>query len=247
MFKKSEKGYYFWEEFERISGIIHGFSTRKFGNMDIKNPRSNFNLNLFCKSLGINKKNIVRMNQVHGDNVFFVSLNDRGKEIEKTDGLLAREKNIFLVATFADCVPVLFLDKYRKNFGIAHVGWKGAYLEIVKEAVEKMVKRGSDASKIMVGIGPSIKACCYDVNSGREMTFRIKFPKMKKIVEKRHGKIFLNLSRIIRLQLMGSGVLSKNILDCKPCTKDDISEFYSFRGEGGTETFGLCSGIIGRI
>lgn len=247
MFKKSKKGYYFWEEFTKISGIVHGFSMRRFGDMNPKNPCSSQNQGKFLRRLvEIGEKDIVKMNQVHGNNVCFVSFNDRGKEIKKTDGLVSAKKNVFLLATFADCIPVLFLDKDKRIFGIAHAGWRGAYLEIVKEVVETMVKKGSDKSKIMVGIGPSIRVCCYDISKDREMAFKYRFPEMKKIVERRHGKIFLNLSKVIRFQLIDSGVLSKNILDCKLCTKDNALEFYSFRKEHGKSSFGLCAGVIGR-
>jgi len=246
MFKKSKKGYYFWEEFAKINGVIHGFSTRRFGDMNPKNSRSSKHLGNFLDRLGVDKENIVKMNQVHGNDVCFVSLQDRGNVIAKTDGLVAQEKGVFLTATFADCVPALFLDKNKKFFGIAHAGWRGVYKEIVKTVVEQMVKKGLNRSDIMVGIGPSIKVCCYNINTDREMIFKNKYPKMKKIIEKRDGKIFLNLSGIIKLQLISCGILSENIIDCRMCIKDNILDFFSFREEGGTESFGLCCGVIGR-
>jgi len=247
MFKKSSKGYYFWEEFARVDGIVHGFSTRKFADMNIKNPKSNSSLGNFLKKMGVGNKSVVKMNQVHGNNVSFISSYNHKEIIDKTDGLIASQKDVFLVVTFADCVPALFLDKNKKFFGIAHAGWKGVYKEIVKTMIEKMVKKGSRRSEIMVGLGPSIRVCCYDVYKDRVDAFKDKFPKMKKIAKIKNGKIFLDLIKIVKLQLKNCGILDRNILDCKLCTKDNILDFYSFRKEGNTKSFGLSSGIIGRI
>lgn len=248
MFKKSSKGYYFWEEFTEVDGIVHGFSTRKFGDMNIKRADSDDHLKVFLRSVGIDNKNVIRMNQVHGNKVSLVSATDSGKIIDKTDGLISSQRNIFLVATFADCTPVLFLDKEKKIFGIAHVGWKGVYREIVRAMVSKIIDYGSNTQNILVGIGPSIRVCCYNVENDRTMMFKNKFPKWQnKILEKRSNKVFLDLQTHINFQLLKSGVLSKNIKDSKICTKDNVSDFYSFRVEHGKSSFGLSAAVIGRI
>lgn len=247
MFKKSDKGYYFWDEFLKF-GIIHGFSTRKLGDMNIKNPRSNKYLKIFLGRLGVDEKNIVKMNQVHGNNVSFVSLQDRERVIDRTDGLVSQEKGVFLFGTFADCVPVLFLDKGKKIFGIVHAGWKGVYTEIVKVVISKMINAGSILSDILVGIGPSIKVCCYNISEDRAQLFVKKFPKwQQEILQKKGNLTFLDLQKIIRLQLNESGIPKINIKDCTVCTKDNMSDFYSFRGEHGTDSFGLSAAVIGKI
>lgn len=245
MFKKSKKGYYFWEEFLSVYGIVHGFSTRKFGDMNWKRRDSIKSLGQFCKTLDIDKSKTVRMIQVHGDRVVWISHNDRNKLIDNADGLLTSNKGLFSVVTFADCVPVLFLDKNKKIFGIAHAGWKGVYGEIAKTMVEEMVKKGSKKADIIVGIGPSIRACCYNVNKERAGLFRNKFSKMVGVIANKEDKIFLDLAKIVKLQLKICGILDRNILDCKLCTKDNVSDFYSFREEGGKKSFGLCLGVIG--
>jgi len=247
MFKKSKKGYYFWEEFSKIDGFVHGFSTRKFGNMNYKSQDTTQNLELFCDALQIDPGKTIQMKQVHGDTVVWVSSKNKKSLIDNADGLLAWEKGIFLVVTFADCVPVLFLDKDKNIFGIAHAGWKGTYKEIVKTVVEEMVKKGSNRYDIMVGLGPSIRVCCYNVYKDRTDAFKTKFPKMKGIIKIKGGKIFLDLTKIVELQLKDCGILDRNILDSKLCTKDYTLDFYSFRKEGEAESFGLSCGIIGTI
>lgn len=252
MFKKSNKGYYFWEEFARVDGIVHGFSTRSFGDMNTKNPKSNNHLKIFLKSLGTHDKNVVRMSQIHGDNVEVVSNKDSGAMsletiINNTDGLISSSKGIYLVCTFADCVPVLFLDKERKAFGIVHAGWRGVYKEIVLSLILKMVGLGSNLANILVGIGPAIRICCYSIDKEREKVFKDKYLKWQDIIKRKDDKIFLDLVKIVKLQLKVLGVLDQNIFDCKLCTKDNILDFYSFRKEHRKPSFGLCSGVIGKV
>lgn len=247
MFKKSKKGYYFWEELDTLDGIVHGFSTRKFGDMNWKNQNSIKSLKLFCDKLQIDPSQTVRMEQTHGNSVYWISSKDRNSLINQIDGLLTLEKGVFLVATAADCVPVLFLDKNKSIFGIAHAGWKGVYKEIVKNMLERMTQKGSKRSDIMIGLGPSIRVCCYNVYKDRADVFKTKFSKMNGIIKIKDDKVFLDLIKIIKLQLKSSGILDRNILDSKICTKDTAIDFYSFRKEGGTKSFGLSAGIIGRI
>lgn len=245
MFKKSDKGYYFWDEFLKL-GIIHGFSTRRFGDISIKNLNSD-SLKKFCDVLGIEEKKIVGMRQVHG-NVVSEASDEFDNIIDSTDGLVSSRKGVFLLGTFADCVPVLFFDKDKKIFGIAHAGWKGAYKEIVKVLISKMIDYGSSAQNILVGLGPSIRVCCYNIGEERKQLFVKKFPKwQKKILQKKDNLTFLDLQTIIKIELLESGILKANIKDCMVCTKDNMSDFYSYRGEKNKDSFGLFAAIIGGL
>ncbi|EKD64739.1 MAG: hypothetical protein ACD_50C00311G0005 [uncultured bacterium] len=245
MFKKSKKGYYFWEELNDFEGLIHGFSTRKFGDVNWKKKNSTKNLKNFCKELKISSGQIVKMEQVHGDSVVWITSKNKKNLIGSKDGLLTSGNGIFLVVTAADCVPVMFIDNDKKIIGIAHAGWKGVYSEIVKRMVDQMVEKGSKKSQIIAAIGPSIKICCYNVYKERASLFKDKFFKMKEITKVKDDKIFLDLPGIVINQLRNEGILQKNILDCGMCTKDNHSDFFSFRKEGGTKSFGLFSGVIG--
>lgn len=248
MFKKSNKGYYFWEEFAEIDGIVHGFSTRKFGDMNWKHPNHKHFLKSFCDALGVNYNKTIGMKQVHGNNASWVLPHKRGSTIDTTDALCASEKGIFLVGRFADCVPVLFADRKKEVFGVAHAGWKGAYKEIVKVLISKMIDYGSSAQNVLVGIGPSIRACCYNIGEDRAQLFAKKFPKwQQEILQKKGNLTFLDLQKIIKLQLDESGISKINIKDCTVCTKDNMSDFYSYRGERDRNSFGHFVGVIGRV
>lgn len=228
-------------------GIISGFSTKKFGDIYINNINSD-SFAKFCNTLGIDKGNAVWMRQVHGNSVAIVSEKDKGKIIDSTDGLISLEKGVFLVGTFADCVPILFFDKKKKILGIAHAGWKGVYKEIAKVMISKMIKNGSKAKDIIVGIGPSIKSCCYNIDEERKKIFAEKFSKRQdKIFIFRKNKKFLDLQALIKLQLLDLGIMNKNIEDYGLCTADNSSDFYSFRKQRDKSAFNHFVGIIGRI
>ena len=231
MFKKSKKGYYYWDEFYKL-GVVNGFSTKAFGDMNRNNPKYDLNLEKFCKILSIDKSHLVAMEQVHGDKVYLASKKDLGSVIDNADGLICQEDNAFLICKSADCIPVLFFDKLLKIVGIAHVGWKGAYKEIVKTLVSQMIERGSKAKNILVGIGPSIRDCCYSIDKDRAEIFVKKFQKWKeKILSKKHNNEFLSLQKLIQLQLLSAKLLKNNIIDSTVCTVDNNHDFYSYRWE----------------
>ena len=102
------------KSFSKIRGLVHGFSTRSFGSMGSDNPNVDNALNLFSKALGINPRNVIKMNQVHGKNVSWVNQEHAGQKINQTDGILAAEKDTYLSVITADCVPVLIFDKRKK-------------------------------------------------------------------------------------------------------------------------------------
>ena len=53
MFKKSEKGYYFWDGLSSMNGIVHGVSTRHFGSIKNKGKINEINLKNFLNALRI--------------------------------------------------------------------------------------------------------------------------------------------------------------------------------------------------
>src|SRR3989344_7131824 len=92
MFRKSEKGYYFWSDFLKKYGIFNAFSTKKFGNLKIKNLDSSC-FEDFCNSLGIKKDMVTGMREVHGRDVVEVTKNSQLNIVDSVDGLISSKKN----------------------------------------------------------------------------------------------------------------------------------------------------------
>lgn len=243
MLIKNSKDFYVLDSFVRIKGLVHGFSTRKFGAMKSGSLKKIFALKLFTKVLNVKGEDVVGMNQVHSNNVVWVNRGDQNSIIDKTDGLLTKEPGIFLYATMADCLPIIFYDRKKKFLGIAHAGWRGLLLGIPGVLVDKMVEKGADLKNILVGIGPSIRACCYNISRERANLFIKKFPELvKEILIIKEDKIFLDLQKLAILQLLARGIKRENIDDGNICTTD-TSLFYSYR-KGDRD---CLAAIVGRI
>ncbi len=200
----------------------------------------------FAHELKIEPGHIVGMSQVHGNAVELVTQKQRGTIIFKCDGLETLEKETFLYATFADCVPLLFFDKETRLIGLCHAGWRGIYKEIVPRMLISIFDQGAKVENVLVGIGPSIRSCCYEVSEGLANDFAEKFRKEEKYIVKRGNKIFLSLQDLICLQLLGQGVLKKHIINSMLCTNDLQSEFYSYRNRTDKNKNEVFAAIIGR-
>lgn len=253
---KSATGIYHSKQFY-FPGIIHGFSTKKFGDMRIAKNR-----NAFLSVLGIDASSLVWQEQIHKDVIHIVSHLDKGKTISGVDGLvycchsgfelessddnktIDSEAIVFSVHT-ADCVPILAVDPLAKVIGAAHAGWKGTLLHIGKTLVKDMEKLGATPLDIRIAIGPRIGACCYAVDDERELMFQKEFGQYTDIVVKRNEKSFVDLGKANYYDFLSVGISSVHIdYDpslCTFCMKDD---FYSFR-RSGKPLEGEMIGVIG--
>ncbi|MEK7533705.1 MAG: peptidoglycan editing factor PgeF [Patescibacteria group bacterium] len=256
MLKKSKKGYYFWEEFANMDGLVHGVSTRNFGSIKNNGKINEKNLKNFLNALRIQRKSIIFPEQVHGSSV--VTIDDsKNQFIQNVDGLITNKKNIFLGVVTADCLPVIFYDPQIGAVGVAHAGYKGLLRGILQEMIRGMKKLGSDVKNTKIAIGPAIGACCYDVPYDRAEMFvnsdgdsgrsrQVGIARMTTIYQIRKGKYFLDLKNIAKLSLISEGVPENNIEVSDICTKDNIKDFFSFRKEG-PKNFGDFATVVGKV
>ncbi len=235
---------------------VHGISTRQAGVS--RKPYDSMNLAfhvgdaaesvwknriIFASSMGLKAEDIVSPNQVHGDKVLNVSSKHRGMgaksyedAIPETDALITNEPGLPLMLCFADCTPILFLDPEKKAVGIAHAGWKGTLKKIGRKTLEAMNREfGTDPSKCLAGIGPSIGPCCYEVGVEVAEACRKAFPeKADNLLEEKNGRIYFNLWAANRLSLIEGGMLPENIESADTCTACEHSWYFSYRADGGT-------------
>lgn len=224
---------------QKIPGIIYGFSTRAFGDMNDEKNKKNF-----LHALKVQNTDIVSMNQVHRNRVVWVDRYRKSSVIENADGLLTSDKNVFLSAKTADCLPILFYDSKKEYIGIAHAGWRGLVNGIIPILVQDMVEKGTNSSDLWVGIGPSIRSCCYRIDKKRQAVFSKAFPAwVEDVFTKRNKQIFLDMQEIAKRQLISLGVAKQRIEESLICTQDS-NKFFSFRRGDGEKR---CIGIIGRI
>ncbi|NMA02280.1 MAG: peptidoglycan editing factor PgeF [Clostridia bacterium] len=196
----------------------------------------------FTQALGIPAQDLVAANQVHGANICRIEITDKGKGaldqqtvIEATDSLMTNTKGVPLIAFFADCVPVMFLDPQKKAIAITHAGWKGTVLKIGAKTVRKMAfEYGSNPKDLLVIIGPAIGPCHYEVDGPVIEVFQNNFVEWKRLLEiKEDNKAQLNLGEANRIQLLEEGVLAENITLANICTACHQDLFYSHRYSDG--------------
>ncbi len=177
--------------------------------------------------------------QTHSDVVHVIdTIDDRGWEsgegLVEADALITNLPNIALTVLTADCVPILLYDPISKAIGVVHAGWRGTQQRIVAKAISKMQELyGTKASDTIVGIGPSIGGCCYEVGSEVADNFS-EYP--ESVSTNSNGKSQLDLKSINRAQLLDSGIKSVHMEVTPICTACQSDRFFSYRKEQG------CSG-----
>ncbi len=243
-----------FKRLEKISFIRHGFSTRIggvsegiYGCLNLGSKigdeynKVRENIKKFAFAVGVNHEDLVMSNQVHGDNIRVINGGDRKKEFLNgqkdggTDGLVTNMTNIPLMAMFADCVPIFFVDIVKRAIGISHAGWKGTKFKIGKKTVQTMINSyNSKPDEIIAVVGPSIGKCCYEVDNivveqfSREFTDTSNF-----IFDKGEGKYQLDLWKANHIVLNEAGIPDENIIISDLCTGCNMDLFYSHRKEKG--------------
>lgn len=192
-------------QWENLSWLRHGFSTRRGGVSVVYGPPS-LNLGwtkedetakvaenralLVEMVSGVAKETppmkLVTVRQVHGNIIHRVTAGEAwagrlespdGKAVLEGDGLITTDPGILLAVGTADCVPVLLVDPVYRAIGAFHAGWRGTAARIVEYGVEAMRREfGSRSEDLEAAIGPSIGACCYTVGEEVREKFRIEFP-----------------------------------------------------------------------
>lgn len=252
------------------TGIVrHGFSTRLGGvsegyyaSMNLSFDRGDRkeavaeNFRRIGEALGVRCEDMVLSRQTHTTNVRIVTDADRGKGITRerdytdVDGLVTNVPGICLVTSYADCVPLFFVDPVKKVIGLSHSGWRGTVGKIGRKTVELMHERfGSDPADILAAVGPSVCMDCYEVSSDVIEKFKEAFPENcweQLFYEKPDGKYQLDLWKANELIFLESGMLPEHIAVTNVCTHCNSDILYSHRA-AGDKRGNLCAFLALKI
>lgn len=244
----------------RYSEVVHAVSTRRGGVS--RAPYSSLNIghatadqqdavdtnrSRLCNALGISPGQVVLAQQTHGTSVAMVDAshivgNRRPMVSPEADALVTRRPGIFLLLTFADCVPLLLYDPVQRAMGLAHAGWRGTVGKVALETVRAMERSfGSRPADIVAGIGPSIGPCCYQVGEEVAQEMADAFPSSPGLVAVRDRRCYLDLRQANLEALREAGVRQTEVVAL--CTACHTDLFFSHRAEGGTT--GRFAVIIG--
>mgnify|MGYP005782729799 FL=1 len=252
------------------TGIVrHGFSTRLGGvsegyyaSMNLSFDRGDRkeavaeNFRRIGEALGVRCEDMVLSRQTHTTNVRIVTDADRGMGITRerdytdVDGLVTNVPGICLVTSYADCVPLFFVDPVKKVIGLSHSGWRGTVGKIGRKTVELMHERfGSDPADILAAVGPSVCMDCYEVSSDVIEKFKEAFPENcweQLFYEKPDGKYQLDLWKANELIFLESGILPEHIAVTNVCTHCNSDILYSHRA-AGDKRGNLCAFLALKI
>jgi YfiH family protein len=242
MLKETSKGLFQSDLLLSRTRVIHGYSTKHFGDMRKSKNRRNF-----LRVLHLENRHLVYGTQIHGNVVSRVNDITQNMLVSRTDGLLYIHNQKYpspVLSVFtADCVPILFVDKTSKMIGIVHAGWRGTLAGISREMIRCAGQCGYDPKDLSVSIGPSIGACCYNIDKYRAQLFSESFKDTCGIVMFRNNRWYVDLKKANYTQLVDEGVSGKNIECTSICTNCQRSDFFSFRREKGTSS-GNCMSCI---
>lgn len=229
-----------------VSTRLGGVSNDSFSSLNLGKYQGDAQYNVdtnrkaLASSLGFSPTSMVFAKQVHGCNVARVdSLLPEGQEaggdsdIPDTDGMVTNVRGICLVTLAADCVSLIFFDPVKKAVGVAHAGWQGTVKRIGSEVIHAMSREyGSLPADILVGIGPSIGPCCYEVGYDVVRAATASFGRAKGVIlsSTRFNNPVLNLWYANTITLTEAGVMPQNIEATMTCTKCHQSKFFSARG-----------------
>lgn len=174
---------------------------------------------------GVPEKNILMMQQVHGDEIVLVN-REPGEARPwhyTADAMVTTIPGICLVIRTADCVPVIIYDPEAGMMGAAHSGWRGTRADICGKMVDFMVQHGGCSPENMrAAILPAIGPDSYQVGPEFEDIF-------PNYVKKQDGSLYLDLWKIIEDSLLEHGIPGPNIISTRRCTLEESPLFFSHR------------------
>jgi len=242
--------FYSVEAIDRTAHYRHGFFSRLGGvsappydslnfsykrEKKVQNILANFNK--AARVLDIDLEACIMVNYEHGANVAVAAPEHKGMGIlrENTlphcDGMVMNQKDLTVVTLHADCIPLFFGDKSGRAAGAAHAGWRGTQLGMAGNMVSRMERLGADLNEILVGIGPCIGACCFEVRDDTGIPFVKEYGEGVRAF--REGRQYIDLVKVTLIQLEQAGIPPENVTVSGLCTSCHPELFFSHRRDKG--------------
>jgi len=180
----------------------------------------------FLKKLNLNQNQIVSAGLVHGAALAVVTTSQSGKVMPQTDGLMTNIPGVFLSVTTADCLLIVIYHPQTQTLALLHAGWRGLAQNIIAKAIKKLVTEFHiNATELLVGIGPGIGNCHYEV----QPDLVTKFQKFSQAISWRDSKTFLDLKLVARAQFLTENISQSQIEISSICTACNSNTHFSFR------------------
>lgn len=176
----------------------------------------------------------------HGDPATAAGLLQSRLRHVSADAMLSDVPGFALCWAFGDCAPILLYDPAHRAFALVHAGWRGTAGAIAPRAIAAMSRRyGTRAADLLVGIGPTIGSCCYEVNEQVRARFAAnplawetaRFVERAPDVGAEGTGLYLDIAAANYRQLLAAGVDPEHIEMSGYCTGCQTDMFFSHRRE----------------
>jgi hypothetical protein len=215
----------------REGGVSVGpYASLNLGLMTEDTPeRVHENRRRLCAEVDAQPEALALNRQVHGARVNRAGAGKRGTP---GDALWTEERGLPLLTVTADCLPIALVRVAGARPGVAvvHAGWRGLLAGIVPAAVAAL------GGQVAAAIGPTIGACCYEVQNDVAAPMRAAFG----LGLYREGR--LDLRAAAERALREAGVARVEHVD--GCTSCNADQFFSHRRDAGVTG---RQGLIARI
>lgn len=235
---------------EETSMVHHGFSTRVGGvsrgiysTMNLSFAQGDEEEKVFenyrrmTQAVGVQNRYLVKAAQTHTTNVHKVTEQNKEDVLQDVDGLITDCDKVCLVTTYADCVPLFFVDVRNRAIGLSHSGWRGTVGKIGQKTLFRMKEEyGTNPEDVLVAIGPSICRDCYEVSEDVINEFRSSFDDIywkEMFYQKANGKYQLDLWKTNEILLKEAGILPEHIAVTNICTCCNSELLFSHRATKG--------------
>jgi YfiH family protein len=228
------------DTFSRLSGLAHGFFTRRggvsgglYGSLNcgpgsadaVEHVREN--RARVAAALGAAADRLLTPWQIHSPDVVAVAAPWPGDR-PRADALVTATPGLAIGVLTADCTPILFADPEARVIGAAHAGWRGALDGVIQKTVEAMERLGARRERIAAAIGPAIGPLAYEVGPEFEREFLSQTPRSSSFFHRAAaGRARFDLPGFCRARLTEAGVGA--IEDTATDTYADEQRFFSYR------------------
>ena len=220
---------------DALAGIGHAFEARQ-GRLETELPFP-----------------VARPRQVHGDRVVLARpgplldalQSDARAARPEGDAVITDATGITVAVATADCVPILVADPVAGAIAAVHAGWRGLAAGVIPRTLAEMRDRlGGLGTRCSVGIGPSVRGCCYRVRDDVIESFEAAGIADAAFADgHREIPAACDLVAAARLQLCDAGIDPAKIGVVDACTCCDEG-YWSYRRHGGSAgrmLAGICS------
>ncbi len=199
------------------------------------------NFEVVGKALGFDMNRLSVTKQIHKTKSAYIA--SPVLRSEGCDALITDKPGIPLMSYSADCVPILLYDKKNKAAATIHSGWRGTAAKTTASVIRDMKKQfGTKAEDLIAAIGPSIGACCFEIQKDAVSEFEKNFESIGFIKREADGVHYkADLWEAVRLTLTEVGVPDFSIdlaAECSCC--NDL--YFSCRRQKGK--FGAMGAFI---